>query len=59
MKLLGGLENKLNKDKKGEIVWHLEITEVLLFILMLSIIIISKIQGSCTHSFQTNRLVVY
>ena len=30
MKLLGGTENKINKDKNGENVLHLEITEVVL-----------------------------
>ena len=30
MKLLGSTENKLNKDKNGENVAHLEITEVVL-----------------------------
>ena len=30
MKLLGGTENKITKDKNGENVSHLEITEVLL-----------------------------
>ena len=30
MKLLGGTENKITKDKNGENVLHLEITEVVL-----------------------------
>ena len=30
MKLLGSIENKINKDKNGESVPHLEITEVVL-----------------------------
>ena len=30
MKLLGGIENKITKDKNGENVEHLEITEVVL-----------------------------
>ena len=30
MKLLGSTENKITKDKKGEDLLHLEITEVLL-----------------------------
>ena len=30
MKLLGSTENKITKDKKGENVLHLEITEVVL-----------------------------
>ena len=30
MKLLGGIENKITKDKNGENVPHLEITEVVL-----------------------------
>ena len=59
MKLLGSTENKITKDKKGENVLHLEITEAVLTHLIFSIIIISKIQESCTGFFEINRLVVY
>ena len=54
MKLLGCLENKITKNKNGENVPHLEITEVVLFIAILLIMIINKIQESCTHLFQIN-----
>ena len=55
MKLLGSTENKTTKDKNGENVPHLEITEVGLVILILSIMIINKIQESYTLLFQINR----
>ena len=59
MKLLGSIENKITKDKNGENVPHLEITEVVLyFILTLLIMIINKIQEYYTLLFQINRLVV-
>ena len=45
MKLLGSAENKITKDKNGENVQHLEITEVVLV--------------HCTRLFQINRLMVY
>ena len=44
MKLLGRTENKITKDKNGENVPHLEITEVVLVIAILLIMIINKIQ---------------
>ena len=53
MKLLESTENKITEDN-GENVPHLEITEVIL-----SIMIINKIQEFCIHSFLINRLVVY
>ena len=60
MKLLGSIENKITKDKNGENVPHLEITEVVLyFILTLLIMIINKIQEYYTLLFQINLLVVY
>ena len=60
MKLLGSIENKITKDKNGENVPHLEITEVVLyFILTLLIMIINKIQEYYTLLFQINRLVAY
>ena len=59
MKLLGSTENKTSKDKNGENVPHLEITEVVLFIVILSIMIINKIQEYCKLLFQINRLVLF
>ena len=53
MRLPGSSENKITKGKNGENVPHLEITEVLL-----SIMIINKIQEYCKLFFQINRLVV-
>ena len=44
MKLLGRTENKITKDKNGENVPYLEITEVVLVIAILLIMIINKIQ---------------
>ena len=44
MKLLGSTKNKITKDKNGENVPHLEITEVVLVHCNLSIMIIIKIQ---------------
>ena len=57
MKLLRSTGNKTTKDKNGENVPHLEITEVV-FIVILSIMIINKIRESCTRLFQINRGVV-
>ena len=45
MELLGNNENKITKDKYGENVSHLEITEVVL-VVILSIMIINKIHKS-------------
>ena len=59
MKLLGKTENKITKDKNSENVPHLEITEVVLFIITLSIMIINKIQEHYTYLFQMNRFIVY
>ena len=44
MKLLGSTKNKITKDKNGENVPHLEITEVIIVRLILLIMIINKIQ---------------
>ena len=49
MKLLGSTESNITKDKNGENVPHLEITESVL----------SKIQEYYIRLFQTNHLVVY
>ena len=53
MKLLGSTKNKITKDKNGENVPHLEITEVVL----VHCGIVN--QESCTRLFQINRLIVY
>ena len=59
IKLIGSTENKITKDKNGENVSHLEITELVLVHVILPIMIINKIQESCTRLFQINRLLVY
>ena len=59
MKLLGKTENKITKDKNSEHVPHLEITEVVLVIITLSVMIINKIQEYYTRLFQINHFVVY
>ena len=53
MKLLGSTEGKITKDKNGENVPHVEITELVLVILL--IMTISKIQ----EYYITDHLVVY
>ena len=60
MKLLGSAENKITKDKNGENVPYLEITEVVLVhcnIVILNIVIL-KIQESYIQLFQINHVVV-
>ena len=59
MKLIGSTKNKITKDKNGENIPHLGITEVVLVIAILLIMIFNKIQEPCTHLFQINCLVVY
>ena len=59
IKLIGSTENKITKDKNGENVSHLEITELVLVHVILPIMIINKIQESFTRLFQINRLLVY
>ena len=58
MKLLQSTENKITKDKNGENVPHLEITEVLLVHFVLLIMNINKIQEYYISLFQINCLVV-
>ena len=60
MKLLGNTENKITKDKSSENVPHLEITEIVLVhcYIVLSIMIMNKIQEYCTLSFRINHSVV-
>ena len=55
MKLLGSTENKITKDKNGEGVPHLEITEVILVHCNLLTTVINKIQESCIHLFRINQ----
>ena len=57
MKLLGSTENKITEDKNGEDVPHLEITEVVLDVVTLSIMIINKIQEFYIHLFQIKHKV--
>ena len=59
MKLLGSTESKITKDKNGENVPHLEITEAVLVHCNLLIMIISKIQECYIHLLRTNHLVFY
>ena len=59
MKLLGSTENKITKDKNGEYVPHLQITEVVLVHCNIVNNDINKIQESCAHLFRINSLVIY
>ena len=59
MKLLGSTECKIIKDKNGENVLHLEITEVILVHCNIVNKIISKIQEYYIRLFQINLLAVY
>ena len=54
MILLASTENKITKDKNGEILLHLEITEVLL---ILSTIVNNDYQQDSINLYQINRLV--
>ena len=56
MKLLGSTENKITKNKNGENVPHLEITEV---VLVHCNIVNNDYQQGCTLLFRVNRLVAY
>ena len=58
MKLLGSNVSKINEDKNGENVPHLEVVE-LVFIAILSIMIISKIQEYCMLLYQIRHSEVY
>ena len=57
MKLLGSTENKITKDKNGENVPHLEITEVVLVYCNMVKMIINKIHEYYILLFQINLLV--
>ena len=59
MKLLGGTENKITKDKKGENVPHLEITEVVLVQCNVVNNDYNKIHEYFILLFQINLLAVY
>ena len=59
MKLLGSTKSKITKDKNGENVARLAITEVVLMLVLLLTTIISNIQESCIHLFLINHLVNY
>ena len=59
MKLLESSESKITKDKNGENVPHLEITEVVLVHCNIVNMNINKIQEPVMHLFQINHLVVY
>ena len=59
MKLVENTQNKITKDKNCEDVPHPGITEVVCNIVILSTMIINKIQECCTHLFQINHLVDY
>ena len=58
MKLLRSTESKITKDKNGEIVLHLETTEVLLVYSNIVNKNINKIQKSCIHLFLINLFVI-
>ena len=59
MKLLRSTENKITKDKKGQNVPHLEITEVVLVHCDIVDVIINKSQEYYIRLFQINHLVAY
>ena len=57
MKLLGSSKSKIPKDKNGENVPNLEITDLVFVHVILLTTIINKIQESCIHLFLINCLV--
>ena len=59
MNSLESTKSKITKDKKGENVSHLEITEVLLIHLILLTTIINKIKETYIHLFLINHLINY
>ena len=59
MILLGSTKSKINKDKYGENVARLEITEILLVLVILITTIIRTIQEFSTDSFIINHLANY
>ena len=59
MKVIGSTENKIAKDKNGENIPHLEITEVVLIHCNIVNMIINEIQKFCIHLFEINYLAVF
>ena len=59
MKLLGSTKSKITKDKNGQNVLQLEITEVVLTYCNILTTIIGKIQNCCMLLFLINHLVNY
>ena len=55
MKILGSTKSKITKHENGEHFPGLEIIEVVQFIVILSTMIINKIQESCINLFVINR----
>ena len=53
MKLLGNTEHEITKDKNGNHGPHFEVQKQYQSIIMLSIMIISKIQESCINFLKT------
>ena len=58
IKLLESTKNKITKGQNDENIQHLEITEVVLVIVILSIMIMNKIQGSYAFLLHIKCLVV-
>ena len=59
MILLGSTKSKINKDKYGENVARLEITEIMLVLVILITTTIRTIQEFSTDSFLINHLANY
>ena len=59
MKLLGSTKNKINKDKNGENVSHLQITEVVLVHCNIANNDYQQDSRVCTCLLQINCLIVY
>ena len=59
MILLGSTKSKINKDKYGENVARLEITEIMLVLVILITTIIRKNQEFSTDSFLISHLANY
>ena len=57
MRLLGGTKSKINKDKNGQNVPHLEITEVVLVHCNIFNNDYQQDSKSCIHLFLINHLV--
>ena len=59
MKLLGSSKSKITKDGNGYSVPPLELTEVMIYLVILSTVVINIIQQSCINLFLINQLVNY